>query len=290
MALLELSAAELMAWRRAQLAAGGRAVDLDWLLDLGGGLRWSVLQQLYLDPRRSVVLERSLEQLAIIWKQHLDNHTPLQHLIGRCPWRDVVLEVSSAALIPRQETELLVDFALQGLTRQPFGCWADLGTGSGAIAVALARALPDWSGHAVDCSLEALALAERNLQRLAPHALWQLHQGSWWAPLRPWWGELSLVLANPPYIPDAVLDQLEPVVRDHEPHLALCGGHDGLNACRHVIDGAMQALEPGGWLLLEHHHDQSDAVLDLMSQQGLQEVNYKSDLLGIRRFAMARHP
>ncbi len=98
------------------------------------------------------------------------------------------------------------------------------------------------------------------------------------------------MLANPPYIPDAVLDQLEPVVRDHEPHLALCGGHDGLNACRHVIDGAMQALEPGGWLLLEHHHDQSDAVLDLMSQQGLQEVTYKSDLLGIRRFAMARHP
>ncbi len=91
MALLEFSAAELLAWRRAQLAEGGRAVDLDWLLDLGGGLRWSVLQQLHLDPLRSVVLERSLEQLAIIWKQHLDNSIPLQHLVGCCPWRGCCL-------------------------------------------------------------------------------------------------------------------------------------------------------------------------------------------------------
>ena len=88
MALLEISAAELLAWRRLQLAEGGRAVDFDWLLDLGGGLRWSDLQQLYLDPRRSVLLERSLDQLEMIWKQHLDHHIPLQHLVGYCPWRD----------------------------------------------------------------------------------------------------------------------------------------------------------------------------------------------------------
>ena len=290
MALLEISAAELLAWRRLQLAEGGRAVDFDWLLDLGGGLRWSDLQQLYLDPRRSVLLERSFDQLAMIWKQHLDHHIPLQYLIGCCPWRDFELEVSAAALIPRQETELLVDFALQALARKPFGRWADLGTGSGALAVALSRALPVWRGHAVDCSIEALALAKRNLQRLAPHALWQLHQGSWWEPLRPWWGEFSLVLVNPPYIPEVVMAQLEPVVRDHEPHLALYGGADGLVATRQIIAGAMQALEPGGWLFLEHHHDQSDAVLALMRQQGLENVDYKSDLLGVRRFAIARHP
>ncbi len=286
----ELHAEKLLTWRRQQLAIGGRAVDLDWLLDLAGGLAWSALQQLYLDSNRPVELGESLEQLEKLWRRHLDDHVPLQHLIGRCPWRDIELEVSPAALIPRQETELLVDFALEDVKSKSSGRWADLGTGSGALAVAMARALPRWRGHAVDCSQEALMLASRNLQRLAPSASWTVHCGSWWEPLQPWWGSFDLVLANPPYIPQALLAQLEPVVRDHEPHLALSGGMDGLESCRQVIAGATKALSPGGLLLLEHHHDQSDAVLILMRDQGLTDVVFKFDLQGVRRFALGRHP
>ena len=290
-----LNGSNLLAWRRARLAEGGRSVDLDWLLDLGGGLRWADLQKLQLDPEAAqVTLTCSLDELEQWWRQHLLDHKPLQHLVGRCPWRDVELQISSDALIPRQETEQLVDLAvkvaasLAPVSGEQRRIWADLGTGSGAMAVGLARLLWGWQGHAVDCSEKALALARRNLEQWASSAHCCLHHGDWWQPLNPLWGELSVVVANPPYIPAEVVNRLDPVVRDHEPRLALDGGRDGLRCCREIIAGAPVALAPGGWLLLEHHHDQSDAVLGLMAAAGLEEIQAIKDLQGIRRFAIAR--
>ena len=290
MALKEIDSSELLSWRRRQLSEGGRAVDLDWLLEIAGGLSWSELQRVKVNLLELVVLEESLEHLSSLWRRHLDEHIPLQYLIGRCPWRDIELEVNSSALIPRQETELLVDIALSKVENNGLGTWADLGTGSGALAVALSRSLPEWVGHAVDCSQDALDLAERNLQRLAGKAKWNLHCGNWWTPLKPWWGELDLVLVNPPYIPSNLIGQLAPVVRDHEPRLALCGGVNGLRELRLVIAGAMKALSPGGYLFLEHHHDQSDLVIDKMSQEGLKDLQFERDLNGVRRFALGRRP
>ena len=286
---------DLLAWRRRLLADGGHAADLDWLLDLAAGLRWQDLQRLQLDPDGvELTLDCSLEALEQQWLLHRQRQIPLQHLVGRCPWRDLELWVSPDALIPRQETELLVDLAVaRGLeTASPQRgrgrIWADLGTGSGALAVALARHFSGWQGHAVDCSAAALALARRNLEAWADGVAWQLHQGSWWQPLRPWWGQLDLVVSNPPYIPAGVVDQLDPVVRDHEPRLALDGGLDGLDCCRLLMDGAAEALAPGGWLLLEHHHDQSAAVAELLRAAGLQECRQEKDLEGQLRFAVAR--
>lgn len=290
-----LKGTDLLAWRRRLLANGGQAVDLDWLLDLAAGLRWQDLQRLQLDPDGAeLTLDCSLEALEQQWLLHRQHQIPLQHLVGRCPWRDLELWVSPDALIPRQETELLVDLALARGLEFPahkgdrVRIWADLGTGSGALAVALARQLSGWQGHAVDCSAAALALARRNLEAWADGMAWQLHQGSWWQPLQPWWGQLDLVVSNPPYIPAGVVDQLDPVVRDHEPRLALDGGLDGLDCCRLLLEGAAEALAPGGWLLLEHHHDQSQAVLALMTNAGLRDVQAAQDLEGIRRFALAR--
>ena len=158
------------------------------------------------------------------------------------------------------------------------------------MAVALARSLPGWDGHAVDLSSEALHLASVNLQAFAPSSCWTLHRGSWWEPLRHVWGSLHLVLSNPPYIPHVQVLGLEPVVRDHEPHLALSGGDDGLDCCRSIIAEAPMALAPGGWLLLEHHHDQSEAVLMLLRNAGLDSVQPRPDLQGVMRFALARRP
>ena len=282
------SGTAVLAWRRQQLQHGGRSVDLDWLLDLSGGVSWSLLQQLRIDPGRTVALRRPLELLAQQWQQHVDDAVPLQHLVGCCPWRDVELEVSPAALIPRQETELLLDLAQQRIGSVPIHRWVDLGTGSGALAVAMARNWPHAEGHAVDLSSEALSLAERNLERWASPHNCQLHCGSWWEPLRPWWGQFDLVLSNPPYIPSGQLAGLHPVVRDHEPHLALVSGRDGLDAIRSVLALAGSTLAPGGYLLLEHHHDQSTAVLDLMDQAGLVQREAVEDLQGVTRFAIAR--
>ena len=358
----ELSAAELLAWRRSMLEGGGSdnsaATGLDWLLDLAGGLGWPALQAMWLHPQRRVQLQCSLKELEALWRRHRLADEPLQYLVGRCPWRDLELSVAPGVLIPRQESEQLPELALTLIPPAPAGsplCWADLGTGSGCLAVALARALPLSWGLAVDASAEALRQAAANLQTLVPsgsrivgpfatepqatvdllrkatvdlppQAMVQvqpqagvevepkpavgaepvqgaaarpsermvpgvrLRQGSWWQAIEPWWGQLQLVVSNPPYIPSAVLAGLDPVVRDHEPALALDGGADGLAAIRLIASGAPAALAPGGVLLLEHHHDQSEAVLALLTEAGLEECRAHRDLEGVLRFASARRP
>ncbi len=287
----EVSTADFFKWRRCQLNMGGTEIELDWLLDLGGGVGRSYQTLLKYGPADLIVLNRSLDELANMWQRHLYEYVPLQYLVGICPWRDFDLEVSSSALIPRQETELLVDFGLQKVNKKKdFGCWADLGTGSGALAVAFSRELPQWSGHAVDCCKNALQLAEKNLRRLAPQANCKIHNGHWWEPLRDCWGAIDLAVANPPYIPQKDIDNLDAVVRDHEPLLALRGGDDGLDSCRQVIAGAFMGLAPKGWMLMEHHHDQSELVVELMGNAGLVEVSVEKDLEGVLRFAIGRHP
>ena len=286
-----VAASELLRWRRQQLAGRERPPaalqpSLDWLLDLGGGVGWQQLQQLHLRPDQPVPLQRSLAELAALWQRHLVEQIPLQHLLGVCPWRDLTLQVGPGALIPRAETELLIELALQCCPSPP-QLWADLGTGSGALALALAHAWPASRGLAVELSDAARTVAAANLQA-APQV--QLLAGSWWQPLVPWWGQLQLVVANPPYIPEAMWAELEPVVRDHEPALALASGADGLDAIRAIAAGATLSLAPGGWLLLEHHHDQSEAVLNLLTAAGLQQVQRHQDLEGVWRFASAQAP
>ena len=290
----ELSGEALLAWRREQLQRGGDATALDWLLDLEGGIGWQQLQQLRLDPQTTLSLQAPLERLQELWGRHCSSHDPLQYLVGLCPWRDLTLKVEPGVLIPRQETELLVDLALQLWSRHggPQGPdhWADLGTGSGCLAVALARAWPHSHGYAVDQSAEALRQASGNLQNHGCAERVTLLRGDWWQALQDQWGELELVVSNPPYIPEAVWQGLDPVVREHEPALALVGGHDGLEALRVIASLACQALAPGGWLLLEHHHDQSEAVLALLKQAALVDVKAHPDLEGKQRFASARAP
>jgi release factor glutamine methyltransferase len=288
----EISGARLLAWRRQQLEAGGRAADLDWLLDLGAGVAWQDLQLVLLRPEKPVQLRKSLRQLGELWGAHLQTAVPLQYLVGRAPWRDLDLAVAPGVLIPRQETELLVDLALTlftpGLEKGQAPVWADLGTGSGCLAIALAAAFPGGQGFAVETSEEARRIARLNLSRAGAEVRVQLLAGDWWEPLEPWWGRLQLVVANPPYVPSATVRALEPTVRDHEPLQALDGGVDGLDAIRFIVAGAEEALAPGGLLLLEHHHDQSRAVLELLEQAGLTRIQAHRDLEGILRFASAR--
>jgi len=289
-----LLASDLLAWRRGLLAStGGASADLDWLLDLGGGLRWPELQALHLHPERMVQLDQPLAQLEELWRRHRRTAEPLQYLTGLCPWRDLELRVGPGVLIPRQETELLVDLALVLAPPLPGGAglrWADLGTGSGALAIALARALPTGQGLAVDVSDVALDFAALNRAAAGVEERFLLVRSDWWEALQPWEGGLDLVVSNPPYIPSTTVDGLEPVVRDHEPRRALDGGSDGLAALRTICAGAAEALAPGGVLLLEHHHDQSPSVLLLLERAGLEEVQPHRDLEGVRRFASGRRP
>jgi len=282
----------LLAWRRGLLRLGGGAVDLDWLMEMVGGLSWSQLQSVYLHPQRFYRLAASLEAIETLWNHHLQTAAPLQYLVGLCPWRDLELEVGPGVLIPRQETELLVELALALLPvvdhERPPLVWLDLGTGSGCLAVALARAFPGSAGWAVDCSDLALARAETNLQRHGCRDSVRLLQSHWWQSLDGLQGQLDLIVTNPPYIPTSLLASLDPVVRQHEPWLALDGGEDGLDAIRSVVAEAKTYLAPGGVLLMEHHHDQSAAVIDLLVSAGLGKPQAHRDLEGILRFVSAR--
>ena len=291
--LMELVEAErLLRWRRQQHGLGGQPQDFDWLLDLGGGLDWQQLQRLLLDPCGAILLQRSRADLAALWRRHLHDATPLQYLLGCCPWRNLQLKVAEAALIPRPETELLPDLGLallDGLATTP-GVWADLGTGSGCLAVALALALPSWRGWAVDCSGAALALAAANLRTAGVAERVSLGSGDWWDALPATCPPLALVLANPPYIPTQELARLEPLVRCHEPHLALDGGVDGLHGVRAILQNALGFLAPGGALAMEHGAGQSKVVAALFRAAGLEAVTRHHDLEGKARFVSGRRP
>ena len=275
-------------WRKKMILKGGKKVDFDWLLDIGAGVSWSNLQNIILNPEQCFSLEIPTEEIEVIWESHLQDQTPLQYLISKCPWRDFELEVSAEALIPRQETEFLIDIALKKVINFNFGRWADLGTGSGPLAIALAKSLTNWKGHAVDISRDALGLARRNLKSLSPNANVKFSLGDWWQPLERWWGCFDLVVSNPPYIPSDLIGELEPVVKNHEPRIALDGGVDGLIASKKIIIGASLGLAKGGWLILEHHYDQSEKIIKFMQDIGMEEVSFEKDLNGIKRFAICR--
>ncbi len=275
-------------WRKKMILRGGRKVDFDWLLEFAAGVPWIELQNIFLNPDQNFSLEMTTEELEVLWESHLKDQIPLQYLVSKCPWRDFELEVSAGALIPRQETELLIDLALKKISNLKGGRWADLGTGSGPLAISLAKSLPHWKGHAVDISKEALQLAKRNFEFLVPDRNVKFSLGDWWEPLQRWRGSFDLVLSNPPYIPSDLIEDLEPVVRNHEPLIALDGGVDGMFASKKIISGSKTFLAKGGWLILEHHYDQSEKIIKLMKDIGLVNVDFQKDLSGIKRYAICR--
>jgi release factor glutamine methyltransferase len=213
---------------------------------------------------------------------------PLAYLTGEREFHGLPLQVSPAVLVPRPDTETLVDWALEllagPLTADPQPAVADLGTGSGAIALAVKHRFPRAEVIASDASAAALAVAQGNGQRLGLAVDWRL--GNWW---QPYTGQtLTLVLSNPPYIEGG--DPHLPALR-HEPLSALVPpGGDGLASLREIVAGAPLHLAPGGWLLLEHGFDQPDAVAALLREAGFTEVQHRTDLGGHRRCTGGRRP
>lgn len=216
--------------------------------------------------------------------RRLADGEPLAHLTGWQPFHGLALRVTPATLIPRPDTETLVDWALALLTGLPGEPGVvDLGTGSGAIALAIKAACPRAQVTAVDFSAEALAVARGNGERLALTIDWR--HGSWFEPLAG--RRFDLVVSNPPYI--AGDDPHLPALR-HEPLTALTPGGDGLADLRTLIAAAPQHLAPGGWLLLEHGWDQADAVAQQLTTRGFAGVQLRRDLAGRARASGGRWP
>ncbi len=206
---------------------------------------------------------------------------PLAYLVGSREFHGLDLQVSPAVLVPRPETEGLVDWAIEVLVGRKAPQVADLGTGSGAIALAIKKRLPQVRMLAADASADALAIARTNAARHGLALEWA--HGDWWAPLAG--RRFDLVLSNPPYI---AADDPHLAALAHEPRSALTPGGDGLGALRRIVADAPAHLLPGGWLLLEHGHDQGGAVQQLLESRGFGTLQMRHDLAGLPRISGAR--
>jgi len=232
---------------------------------------WLLLNDtLELSSDQQAQFQQGLEKL-------LDN-TPLAYLTGWQAFHGLELQVTPDVLVPRPDTETLVDWALAlGL---PQARVLDLGTGSGAIALALKHQRPAWSVHAVDQSAQALEVAQANARRLQLEVVFT--QSDWLAQVQ---GRFDLIVANPPYIAQGD-PHLPGLV--HEPQSALVSGPQGLDDLQTIISKAPDYLNPQAWLLLEHGYDQAPTVCELLRQKGYTEVQSRNDLAGIPRCSGGR--
>lgn len=240
--------------------------------------------ELYLDLDRPLT-EAQLVELRPLVKRRADRE-PLQYIVGTVDFCDMELKVDRRALIPRYETEELVELVSEALTEQPNQI-LDLGTGSGALALAFAKRYPEASVDAVDVSAEALSLAKENAQEQKLEGQVTFHEGSWFSPLGLGEERYELIVSNPPYLTEEEMTTAEPEVVAHEPHSALVSGNDGLDDCRLIFKDAAAHLKPGGLLALETGIAQAEGLDALAAAAGLQGECIE-DLSGRPRFYFAR--
>lgn len=237
---------------------------------------------LYAWPRQRIDPEQRRRFESLVKRREAGE--PIAYLLGRREFWSLELEVGPATLIPRPETELLVDLALSGLPARHSCRALDLGTGSGAIALALAAERPHWSITATEDSAGALAIARRNRERLGLANV-TLLRGDWFQPVLG--RQFELIVSNPPYVErgDPHLSHGDP---RYEPLGALDGGIDGLTSLTRIIAGAGDHLSAEGLLIVEHGADQAEAVRGLMASAGLVSIETHADLAALPRATSAR--
>lgn len=258
-------------------ASGIENARLDAQLLLAQALgvsRTSVLAETYSTP----TAEQLAEFARLVSKRV--QRIPLAYLRGTQEFYGLTFDVAPAVLIPRPETELLVEFALEKIIGKQTALLADVGTGSGCIAVSVVKMLPGVRAVATDISQDALMVAQRNAVR---HGVSDRLQFVRTDTLTGVSGPFDLILSNPPYISTAEIAGLQPEVRDAEPLLALDGGHTGLEVFEKLIAQAARLLHPGGWLAFETAMGQAPEVAELMRRAGFTEVATRQDLAGIER-------
>jgi release factor glutamine methyltransferase len=285
-----ISVEELLFWKKQQLSKGGDYQSLSFLLDAIGGISNNDLNFKSINSKDNLYLKKNLDELQSIWEDHLVNSSPIQYLCGITFWRDLKLKVTDKVLIPRPETELIVDIVIKifGKKSQKL-FFAELGTGSGAISIALALTFPLWQGIATDIDKDALEIASQNYINSSKQSNLRFYCGHWWTPFESFKGKLDLAISNPPYIPKDIYENLPKEVKDFEPKIALLGGEDGLKHIREIIQKAPLFLKEKGWIILENHFDQGEKVRQLLIKNRFTSVELVKDLSGVGRFTIGRY-
>ena len=288
--MLCISVKEFLFWKKKQLSKGGDYQSFAFLLNCKGDISTSDLNFLTTDPDGKLYLKKDLEYLESIWSDYLINGTPIQYLCGVSYWRNLKLRVTDKVLIPRPETELVIDivFKIFGKKSQKL-FFAELGTGSGAISIALALEFPMWDGIATDIDQDALEVATKNYKSISEQSNLKFCCGDWWTPLESFKGKLDLVISNPPYIPRDTYEKLPKEVKNFEPKIALIGGEDGLEHIRKIIQKAPSYLRKKGWLILENHFDQAEKIRELLTKNKFTSIEIVNDFSGVGRFTIGRY-
>lgn len=290
-----IDGAQLASWRREAMGqanwAGVEPAVIDQLVREFTGLDELSLSLELFKNKAEIQLCIDFAELKRLWRQRLDVRMPIQYLTGVTHWRNFSLIVSPDVLIPRPQTQCLIDLAITSVESKSelkSGDWADLGTGSGAIALGLAEAFPSGTIHAVDCSPKALKIAEKNANQEGLRNRIRFYQGNWFDPLGDLKGQLSGMVANPPYMPSKTIPELQPEMRLHEPNLAYDGGEDGLDFIRELVEIAPDYLCFGGVWLVEVLTGQAPAVREMLENQGSYErIQIFPDLAGVADVVLA---
>lgn len=276
----------LLSWMSADFAALGiSSPRLDGELLLCRALGCDRVR-LYMDITRPLE-PRELDAVRALVKRRRARE-PVAYILGEKEFYRRPFRVGSGVLVPRPETEVLVDRALEALPRGATRA-LDLCTGSGAIAITLAAERPQLQVTATDLSPEALAIARDNAQQLGVAERVELLEGDLYGALRDE-RPFDLIVSNPPYVAEGDWGSLAPEITQHEPRLALLAGGDGLDIIRRICDGAGARLAPAGVLLMEVGAGQARAVVALLQAAGLQDARTHDDLAGIARVVQARAP
>jgi release factor glutamine methyltransferase len=280
---MPISLGAALAATATRLAESSLAPELDaqWLLEhITGHNRTAQLR--HAESLLSVTQQTTLDALI----KRLLAGEPFAYVLGCQPFWTLELDVSPAVLIPRPDSELVVARALTHLKPDAPATLLDLGTGSGALALAVASERPGISVVATDQSPAALAVAQKNARKLGLTNV-QFQLADWFTGLAN--QPFDLIVSNPPYIADHDT-QVDDSVRQHEPHLALFAGPDGLDAFRRIVPNAGAHLRPGGWLVLEHGWQQAGAVQALLESVGFVGVASHADLAGHLRVTEGQWP
>lgn len=271
---------KVLNWTKGYLGDKGienARLEAEWMLCRVAGLD---RVGLYLNFDRPLTPKELADYRGMVLRR--SRREPLQYILGDQEFRGLDFEVAPGVLIPRHDTEVLVEEALKRAKHDAL--ILDIGTGSGCIAVSLAKELPKAQVHAVDLSAEALAVARRNAERNEVRV--EFHQGSLFEPLGGM--RFDLIVSNPPYIPAADIETLQPEVRDFEPRSALDGGLDGLDFYRRIAEQAPGYLAANGYVIVEVGIGQAHDVAELLQRHGFGDIFTAEDPGGIQRVVGGR--